>query len=591
MFARPSFAALAIALALLGCTEPPTTPPRELTYYQDVKPILDAHCVGCHTEGGLGPFPLDSYEAVSDVAEMIPEMIESRQMPPFLAAPAVRPLAYDTSLSDEQIALVSRWVREGARMGDATAEAPPIELPRRTLDRADRTLEMPQPYTPTRLPDEYRCFVLDWTETEPTYITGVEFAPGNLAIAHHAVIYLVDAENTAAIDAANGADGAMGYSCFGGASPDNAPAFPTKLVASWVPGMGASPYPAGTGVLVRPGARVVLQMHYSILSDGAQPDLSSVRFRLADRVEHNAGNLPWLDLNWPATPESMTIPAGEAEVTHEYVGDPTQSPLLAEFASGADASEGLILYSVLPHMHKLGSSMSLQVERADGRIEPLVEISRWDFNWQSDFVFAEPVTVMPGDQIRIRCTWDNSAANQPIIGGVRREPQDVTWGEGTYDEMCAASFFVRGVATPDTTCLDVGSVDAPAGRFVATFDASASVRSSANLEGELAGPVYASIFRAEDVTFTGPRDGAEPVGRFTLDLDLRAGASAPIPIDVELPAGDYQILGFMDTDGNADPASASPDLNDPVLIPGRALTLQCETQPIALTFPLLLPNL
>lgn len=591
MLARSYLALLGAALIVLGCSEGSTpSGPTTVTYYQDVKPILDAHCVGCHVEGGVGPFALDTYEAASEVAVAIPPAVESRHMPPFLAAPAVRPLRFDTSLSDEQIALLARWVAADTPMGDPSREAPPIELPRRVLDRVDRTLTMPQPYTPTSPPDEYRCFVLDWQETAPTYITGVEFAPGNLAIAHHAVIYVVDAEHTATIDAANGADGVMGYSCFGGASPDGQPAFPTKLVAAWVPGMGAIPYPEGTGMRVQPGARVVLQMHYSILSEGSQPDRSSVAFRLADRVVHDAGNLPWLDLGWPSSPESMLIPAGEAEVTHEYVGDPTQSPLIAEFAPGADPSEGLVLYSVLPHMHKLGTSMSLRVERRDGTLEPLIEIPRWDFDWQSEFVFREPVTLLPGDQVRLRCTWDNSAANQPILGGRRRPPEDVTWGEGTYDEMCAASMFVRGVAVRDTTCVDVGSVEAPSGRFLATFDASPSVRTSANLEGELLGPVHASIYRAEDVTFTGPRSGTEPVGRFTLErLDLRGGPSEPILIDVELPAGDYQILGFMDTDGNADPASPSPDLNDPVLIPSRARALRCETQPVELTFPLLLP--
>jgi hypothetical protein len=580
-------ASMGCVLAALGCT---SEADREPTYYQDVKPIVDAYCVRCHVDGGVAPFALDSYETLSEIATILPPVLESRQMPPFLAAPAVRPLRYDTSLSDEQIALIGEWVDAGAPMGDPAAEAPPIELPTRSLERVDEMLSMPEPYTPTQPPDEYRCFVLDWQQTDPTYITGVELLPGNLAIAHHAVIYLVDPEHTATIDAADGADGAMGYPCFGGATPDGEESFPAKLVAAWVPGLEAIPYPEGTGALVEPGARVVLQMHYSILNDGSQPDRSTVAFQLADRVEHDAGYLPWLDPSWPTRPETMRIPAGEAEVTHEYVGDPSASPFMDEFIPGADPSEGLVLYSVLPHMHKLGVSISMQIERRDGTVEPMVEIPRWDFDWQGEFEFEEPITLAPGDQVRMRCTWDNTAANQPLVDGERREPQDVLWGEGTYDEMCAASMFVRGIATRDTTCLDVGSVEADRGRFVATFDASASVRDSSDLDGELVGPVYASIYRDEDVSFTGPNDGAEPVDRFTIaELDLRSGPSEPIAIDVELPAGDYQILGFMDTDGNADPAAPSPDLNDPVLIPSRARQLRCETQPIDLTFPLLLP--
>src|SRR5690606_27226647 len=117
---------------------------------------------------------------------------------------------------------------------------------------------------------------------------------------------------------------------------------------------------------------------------------------------------------------------------------PTTWPLLGEFVPGIDPSQGLVIHAILPHLHKLGTSISIQVERADGTIEPLVEIARWNFDWQSYFELAEPITVLPGDDLRIRCEYDNSAANQPIIDGERREPIDVTWGEGTYDEMCAA---------------------------------------------------------------------------------------------------------------------------------------------------------
>lgn len=587
--ARPAVSALALLVTLVGCTSEPENP--DPTYYADVKPLLDAYCVGCHSEGGVAPFRLDTYEHVLEVANAIPRAIESRSMPPFLAAPAVRPLRYDTSLTGEQIVLISRWVGLGAPMGDPASEGAPIELPERALDRVDTVLSMPQPYSPTTLPDEYRCFVLDWEETEDTYITGVQFMPGNLAIAHHAVIYLVDEEDAGIIDAANGADGNMGYSCFGGATPDGEPSFPTKLVAGWGPGVDAIPYPDGSGALVRPGTRVVLQMHYSILNDGTQPDLSSVAFEIEREVAHNAGYLPFLNIEWPSNPDTMLIPAGMNEVTHEYVADPTQSPLLDEFVPGADASEGLVVYSVLPHLHKLGTSISIELERADGTVEPMVDIGRWDFDWQGEFEFEQPITVFPGDQLRMTCNWDNSARNQPVIQGRRREPEDVRWGEGTYDEMCASSLFVHGVSDGPSRVCPEGSSEAPEGRFLIEFDVPTSVRESENLEGELVGPVWGTIWNDDNVSLLGPRDGAEPVGRFTIDeLDLREGPSAPIEIEVDLPAGDYQILGFMDTDGNAAETDNDPDLYDPVMIPARARRLRCDRQPITVSFPLLLPD-
>jgi hypothetical protein len=590
---RSVIASGCLVVAISGCggeTSPEPEPEPEVSYYQDIKPVFDAYCIECHDEGGVGPFSLASYDATAAVASLLPAAVESRQMPPFLAAPTVRPLQFDRSLSDEQIEMISTWVELGAPMGDPDDEAPPLELPAQQLERQDRVLEMPVAYSPTLVPDEYRCFVLDWPETEARYISGIEYFPGNLAIAHHAVVYLVDEQYAGTIDEADGADGLPGYSCFGGASPAGAPAFPTKLLSGWGPGVGARLYPEGSGALILPNTRVVLQMHYSILNDGPQPDQTRVAFQLEDTVEFEAGYLPILDPNWPGNPDSMLIPAGDPEVTHEHVGDPTASPLLSEFVPGANASEGIVLHSILPHMHKLGKSMFVRVERQDGTLDPMVEISRWDFDWQGEYVFEEPLAVYPGDVIRLSCTWDNSAENQPVIQGEVREPEDVRWGEGTYDEMCAASVFMTTVAQGDSSCEDLGSVPASQGRFIATFDASSSVRESANLEGELRGLVVVSAYRDEDVTLTGPVPGAEPVGNVVLDeVDIRTGPSEPILLDLPLPGGDYQLLGFMDSDGNADPSSPSPDAYDPVLIPGLAHHVACDTQPTTLTFPLLLP--
>jgi hypothetical protein len=197
--------------------------------------------------------------------------------------------------------------------------------------------------------------------------------------------------------------------------------------------------------------------------------------------------------------------------------------------------------------------------------------------------------VEPGDNLRLHCEYDNSEANQSSDNGQRREARDVFWGEGTDDEMCTASIYVHGIARPSTEC--PGSVAADTGQFEVTFDTQDGLRTSANLDGEFIGPVSGSVFRDEDVTLFGPEEGAEPVAEFNFDrIDLREGPDGPYLIDATLPAGDYQLLGFMDTDGNAE-ATDGPDLNDPIMIPSRAAVLQCEVQRITVRFPLLLPQL
>ena len=111
------------------------------------------------------------------------------------------------------------------------------------------------------------------------------------------------------------------------------------------------------------------------------------------------------------------------------------------------------------------------------------------------------------------------------------------------------------------------------------------------LDGEFLGPVSGAIYQASDVSFRGPNEGAQPLVEFEFDeVDLRNGSDGPFLIETTLPAGEYQFLGYMDTDGNR-AESGGPDLNDPIMIPARAVKLMCARQSVTIQFPLLLPDL
>lgn len=143
-----------------------------------------------------------------------------------------------------------------------------------------------------------------------------------------------------------------------------------------------------------------------------------------------------------------------------------------------------------------------------------------------------------------------------------------------------------------TTCAEMGSMDALAGRFHLRFDASGTVRSSPNLTEPLRGPVWGDIYRASDVTIAGPREGARPAGQFHFPLvDLTSGPSTEeFVVEGEFAAGvEYQILGFMDVDGNAVEGDAGPDDYDPVFIPIGGYPMDCADQHVVVEFALLLP--
>jgi hypothetical protein len=125
------------------------------------------------------------------------------------------------------------------------------------------------------------------------------------------------------------------------------------------------------------------------------------------------------------------------------------------------------------------------------------------------------------------------------------------------------------------------------------FDASSTVRTSPNAPSPIAGPIWGSVYRAADVTIGGPRPGTTAVANFHFTgVDVSAGPSAmEYTIDTQLPGGQqYQILGFMDSDGNADPMDPGPDVGDPVMIPIGGFPMQCAQQHITAEFGLLLPS-
>ena len=100
------------------------------------------------------------------------------------------------------------------------------------------------------------------------------------------------------------------------------------------------------------------------------------------------------------------------------------------------------LHSAMPHMHTFGQSITIAVVHPDGTRDTLMTIPKWDFHWQREYVWQEPASLDPGDKLAIECEWDNSVRAQPVIDGTRLTPRDLTWGEGTADEMCLALIYV-----------------------------------------------------------------------------------------------------------------------------------------------------
>jgi len=411
------------SLALPGCGNSAPDPNHTPTYFQDVEPLISQRCVACHQPGNLAPFSLATWDDVSPKAMLLADAVKSLRMPPFPPAqtdgcpPIDDPRVMPASERD----VIARWVAAGAPAGDPH----PQQLPTKQLGPlgapTDR-YQMAESYTSAgHESDDYRCFLIDPKFTLPVSVSAVSVEPGNRQIVHHAAVYAVPPEAVAAIQKLDDADPGPGYTCFSGAGVLKA-----YGVGLWVPGVDAplAPPRPTVGFYLPAGWQLVLQNHYNY-SNGILPDRSTVtlwRGTFITEIPH----VMYL------SDASFFLPAGakstEGSVTGDIVSRFT-TPVLGQSVPG-------YIYSSWAHMHLLGRSFSMDLVHANGKEECLLHLPAWDFHWQTAYRFKSPVYAAAGDHVRLRCTWDNSAENQPALGGMRQPPRDVTYGEKTSDEMC-----------------------------------------------------------------------------------------------------------------------------------------------------------
>jgi hypothetical protein len=377
------------------------------TFYRDVAPLLAAHCRGCHTAGGIAPFPFATYDDVAPLAGAIAAAVESGSMPPWHVGDDGSCHTYRDSrrLAVEDVATLVAWADAGAPAGDVAEIPEPAELPH--LDDVSVTLRSAEPYAASEVvADDYRCFIVDPELATDRFLTAFEVHPGQPSIVHHVVVFSIDtAEEQQKAEALDADAPGPGYPCYGGAGTDGG-----RSLLVWTPGTGATNYPEDTGLRLFAGRGLVMQVHYF---GGGLEDDTSIELTLVDAVEKEALITGTYDA-------SVEIPPGEA------------SWLQTAAIPLPSWDVPLTIHGVYPHMHRYGRTLRVDYDRGD-ESECLVDVPAYDFAWQQFFFYEEPVVLDPpgGGYFRIGCTYDSRAAKAPIV-----------FGEGTEDEMCIAALYV-----------------------------------------------------------------------------------------------------------------------------------------------------
>lgn len=106
----------------------------------------------------------------------------------------------------------------------------------------------------------------------------------------------------------------------------------------------------------------------------------------------------------------------------------------------------VIMVGAVPHMHLLGKSMKAVATLPDKTQHTLINVPRWNYNWQDEYYYERPFTLPKGTRIQLTASFDNSDDNP---SNPSHPPKRVTWGEGTLDEMLYCFFLISAPKTED----------------------------------------------------------------------------------------------------------------------------------------------
>jgi hypothetical protein len=361
----------------------------DITYHNRISRIIQNNCQTCHRKEGAAPFGLETYAQVTAKRKMIRYVIEDQIMPPWGAKHEPGKWLNDMTLGAKDEADLLAWIEKGTPEGNP--EDAPLPLTWTTdwqIGKPDLVIQLPKPIKiPAEGEVKYEYVKVTNPLKQDRWVKAMELRPTAPQVVHHALVFR-------AADLLGG--GLQGY------------------YTGLVPGATTSVFEEGFGKLLPAGETLVFQMHYTT-NGKATTDQTELGFIFYDKKpEHEIHTLS-------ASTTKFVIPPGADN--HEVV---------AEYKVKVP---GTIL-SFAPHTHLRGKAFRYDLIYADGRSVELIDIPRYDFNWQMRYKLAEPVFAPWGSRIRATAWYDNSEKN-PANPDATKE---VRHGDQTWDEMMIGYF-------------------------------------------------------------------------------------------------------------------------------------------------------
>lgn len=379
----------------------------KVTYYKDALPILQERCQGCHRPGEIAPMSFMSYKETRPWAKAIKSAVSTRKMPPWSADPHVGKFSNDWSLNDRQIETITAWVDGGALEGKSEEGPKPKEFVEGwNIGKPDYSVEMTDAFpVPSGGTVDYQYIVIPSGLTEDKWIQAAELRPTFRTAVHHVVVFVREKGSPWLKEAKPGIpyvppSNQQFANTLGGGS---------DVLTVYTPGMAPDVWTKGMAKMVPAGSDFVFQLHYTP-NGKAGMDKSKLGMVYASAPpERRVITMAAIDFQ-------LTIPPGEANHISK-----------AKTPNFYDST----LISFFPHMHVRGKAFEYKVVMPDGETKQLLNVPRYDFNWQFSYRLDKPIDLPVGSKIECTAVFDNSANNP-----ANPDPKaTVKWGEQTSEEM------------------------------------------------------------------------------------------------------------------------------------------------------------
>lgn len=376
--------------------------PTAVTWHNRISRILQQRCMECHRSGGVAPFALQTVAEATAHAGMIKQVVSDRTMPPWFAANAPQHTVWanDRSLTEAERRDLLAWL-DGGRPEGHPEDAPQTkEWPAEwSQGPPDEIVQLPQPIRVKATGKmAYQYVNVTWTGQQDRWVRGYEIQPTDRGVVHHVIVNVLEPGQ----QSSRREEGVGGY------------------WAAYVPGNSGQMYPAGFARRLPAGATFRFQIHYTPNGTATSDQLRVGLYFADSEPKYEVSTIPLARVNLSIPPHA----ANHVETLTRPV--PMDIPVLAYMA----------------HMHVRGKAFRFELQDPDGVRSTLLDLPKYDFNWQLRYDLQEPQVLKQGSKVILTAVYDNSADNPANPDPSRT----VRWGDQTDEEMMIG--YVETYAAP-----------------------------------------------------------------------------------------------------------------------------------------------